>query len=343
MLSILLHLLQTCLVLPDCQPRSSQYCSFMLVLNRRRCAARLHSPSHTYVFNHVQTQCIHVCPHTFTLMTRTPMRVFTYKSPQAACIWVPTKCSGIHRCAYIVTYRNTLSHLPLRHNHVNVKVCACLKMPSLKGLHSSPIHSPPKHSHIPQHRYHMQIPYPLDILRHKLIFTYLYTRGMHTTCIFEHTCKRTQIHCKPTEKYFQVTFMYVCVKQPCWEMNCWQFCRGKSCSLLKIKFFASSQFIIVAETWSSFKLQIFVTIINIKDSSETSLKEQKILPYSLWPAYIQLQCHHCYLYCSSTRSQARDQEPTVLGAVQSDPDFKEFIANTWIPPYPVQHNSRFQW
>lgn len=148
MLSILLHLLQTCLVLPDCQPRSSQYCSFMLALNRRRCAARLHSPSHTYVFNHVQTQHIHVCPHTFTLMTRTPMRMFTYKRPQAACIWAPTKCSAIHKCAYIVTYRNTLSHLPLRHNHVNIKVCACLKMPSKGYILLLYIHHPSIHTYL---------------------------------------------------------------------------------------------------------------------------------------------------------------------------------------------------
>lgn len=136
MLSILPHLLQTCLVLPDCQPRSSRYCSFMLVLNRRRCAARSHSLTHAHMFNHVQTHAFPRAPHTFTLMTQTPAHVFMYKSPQAACIWASTKPSGIHRCAYIAMYRNTLSHLLLWRHHVNIKVCACLKMSSLKGIHS---------------------------------------------------------------------------------------------------------------------------------------------------------------------------------------------------------------
>lgn len=301
----------------------------------------------TLSFPHIRVQpCAdsahsRVPPHIHTHDSDTHAHVHIQETPGCLHMGTHQMLSDTQVCLYCDIQKHTFSP-PSQAQSCQYKGVRMFE-DAFKGLHSSPIHSPPKHSHIPQHRYHMQIPYPLDILRHKLIFIYLYTRCMHTTCIFEHTCKRTQIHCKPTEKYFQVTFMYVCVKQPRWEMNCWQFCRGKSCFLLKIKFFASSQFIIVAETWSSFKLQVFVTVINIKDSSQTSLREQNILSYSLWPAYSQLQCHHCYLYCSSTRSKARDQEPTVLGPVQSDPDFKEFIANPWIPPCPVQHNSRFQW
>lgn len=97
-------------------------------------------------------------------------------------------------------------------------------------------------------------------------------------------------------------FIYMCTKQPHWEMNCWHFYKGKSCSLLKIKLFFSLQFITGLEIWSSPKLQIFVTIINIKDSTQTSLREKKS---ALFPVPT------CYLYYSSTRSQARAQEPTV--------------------------------
>lgn len=131
-MSILLHLLQICLVLPDCHPRSSQYCSSILVLSRRRCGARSHSLSHTYTLNHVQMSAFNVWPHTFTPMTQALARVFRYKSPQAACTQASSKCSGIHGCAYMVTYRNTCSDSTLRHNCVSIKACACLKMPSLQ-------------------------------------------------------------------------------------------------------------------------------------------------------------------------------------------------------------------
>lgn len=133
MLSILLHLLQICLVLPGCQTRSISHCSFVLVLSRR-CAAHSHSLTHTYMFNMCRLMHSHVPPHIHARDSDT--RTCSQTSPQAACMGASTKCSGIHRCAYIVIYRNTLSRLPLRHSHINIKVHACLKMPSLKEIYS---------------------------------------------------------------------------------------------------------------------------------------------------------------------------------------------------------------
>lgn len=115
---------------------------------------------------------------------------------------------------------------------------------------------------------------------------------MHTTCIFEHASR----DCKYTanlQKDILLSHAHLCAcKEPHWEM--WHFRKGKSCSLLKIRLFFFLQFIIGLKTWSSPKLQIFVIIINIKDSSQTSLRE-KIQPCSI--------AHNCCLCSSSTRSQ----------------------------------------
>lgn len=131
MLSILLHLLQTCLVLPDCQPRSSPFCSFLLVLKRRsllvlpypHIRVQPHAGSHSHL------------PHKLPLMTQTPACVFTCKNPQAASTGASTPVRG-YTGELKSSHRHTLSHLTLRQNCIQINVCACLRMPSLAEIHS---------------------------------------------------------------------------------------------------------------------------------------------------------------------------------------------------------------
>lgn len=96
----------------------------------------------------------------------------------------------------------------------------------------------------------------------------------------------------------------------------------------------------MTEIWSTFKLQVFVTIIHIKDSSQTSLREKKILPV---PSIGSAPVSPLILVLQQYQVPGKGPGVHSAGAVQRDSDFTEIIANIRIPPCPTKHENQLQW